>query len=382
MLKKWKILFILPLILLGFLVWLEVPKTSKEERVLATDQGASTLVKTDATTAANSNDGISDQDLVTLLLGEHELLKLVNGEAEGQESIRKMFSWLNDVPNEDASAAILTVLNTGEDAFAFGRFAPGKDGYLKAYPTFRTALLDQLEKIDPAQAVKYGKSVLETSENPDEWALSLRALSRYAESASDKAFLHSKVQALLHKDAWLEEPSFSYLHSFDAAVADGQAVTIARLGELLEASPNKPVGHAATISMDRFFQRHTSQSVAYVVDHPEFLTTVTGFRASLMARVDPLEPAQMNSAESYLRADAFSAEEKHTFFLAFPNFNTTFSYNLISESELPTRPEMRERSIAAQTQLSQWLEENRYPEFEEDINGAVSRLAKVWKLEL
>jgi hypothetical protein len=246
----------------------------------------------------------------------------------------------------------------------------------------RTALLDALERLDPAQAVVYGKSILESSENPDEWALSLRALSRHAASSSDQAFLQSKIQELLHKQDWLQDPTFSFLHAFDVAVAGGQSETIVRLGELLEASPNKAVGHAATISVDRLFQQHTSAGANYVVEHPEFLASASGFRATLMARVNPLDSSEMSSAEAYLSADGFSAEEKHTFFQTFPNFNTTFSYNLITESVIPTRSEMREQSLAAYTQLSTWLNENRYPEFEDDINGAIHRLVKAWKLEL
>jgi hypothetical protein len=323
----------------------------------------------------------SDQNLRLRLLGELELLKQVHGEPEGQRVIRNMFAWMEEIPSEDVTAAVVAVLNTGEDAFAFGRFSPDKDGFLKSYPTFRTALLDLLEQLDPVQAVEVGKVLLNTSENADEWALSLRTLARHAVSMDDRAFLQSKVQTLLHKDAWLDEPSFSYLHAFDAAVADGQSMTIERLGELMSAPPNRAVGHAAIISLDRFFQQHAFVSANYVVEHPEFLATATGFRASLMARVNPVEQAETATAEMYLAAEEFTVEEKRTFFESYPNFNSTYSYNLITGSLLLSRPEMKKRSLAALRQLESWLDEGSFPEFDGDINNAVNRLTRIWKLD-
>ena len=320
--------------------------------------------------------------IVTELNGSLELLKQAHGAAEGQEIISQMFDSLNEYTVGDASRAIVQVLNTKEDALAFGRFAPGPNGFLNACPSYRTALLDQLEKLDPVAALKMGKSILTESENADEWALSLRMVSRNARSTEDLEFLQGKVQELLHKEAWLDDPTFSFLHAFDATVDDGREITIQRLGELLDSKDDRAVAHAATVSLDRLFQNQTLAGVEFVNSHPEFLNEAKGFRASLMARIDPSDTQEVALAESYLGDSSFSNEEKRTFFQLFPNFNSTFSYNLIHESEIPTRSEMREASIAAVGQLSIWANENRYPEYQNDIYQAMDRLAKAWKLKL
>ncbi|MDA0348937.1 MAG: hypothetical protein O3C20_16210 [Verrucomicrobia bacterium] len=314
------------------------------------------------------------------LLGELETLKQVHGELEGQAVIKGLFTWLDNEPSEIAAKSVQAVLESGVDAFAFGRFSPGADGFLQSYPTFRTALLDRLEKLDPALAVEVGKAILNASEKVDEWAISLRTLSRHGASRTDEHFLNTKVQELLLRETWLEEPTFSFLHAFDAAVQAGQLASIERLGELMTEPPNRAVGHAATISVDRFFQQHAAVGANYLVEHPDFLNASSGFRATLIARVNPINSNEMAVAERYLDTQAFSEEEKRTFLQTFPNFNSTFSFNLITGSLLIPREVMRERSVAAYNQLSVWLNEDRYPEFKDEITNTVNRLARTWKL--
>ncbi|MCZ6672772.1 MAG: hypothetical protein O7C75_07525 [Verrucomicrobia bacterium] len=386
MLNKWTRIALIPsLVVAGFVLWLhlaDVPETQIANQTSVESNSRDSGLAAESLNRSSGGLFSAQQELVDRMFGELELLKLVHGEAEGQEAIQSMFTWLAQAPRSDASAAVTKVLASGEDAFAFGRFAPGADGFLKAYPTFRTALLDVLEMLDPAQAVEVSKAILNTSENPDEWALSLRIMSKHSESAQDEVFLQAKVQALLNKDEWLNEPSFAYLHAFDAAVQDGQFITIQRLGELVSDSPNRAVGHAATLSVDRFFQIHSDVGVSCVINQPGFLEDAAGFRATLMARVNPASPREMNAVQNYLQGNQFSDQEKRTFLETFPNFNSTYSYNLITGSLLLSRGEMRERSIAALSQLKGWLNENRYPEFEDEINNTASRLIKTWKLEL
>lgn len=387
MLSKRRTLTLLPAIILALVGWLWLRNDSEqshrrvaesietvEEKELSQPSFESGVKDANATTTVDQ--------IVTQLTGSLELLKRTHGAAQGQEIISKMFEALEEYSVGDASRAIVQVLNTREDALAFGRFAPGPDGFLNAYPSFRTALLDQLEKLDPVAALKMGKSILTESENADEWAVSLRMVSRNARSTEDLEFLRGKVQELLHKEAWLNDPTFSFLHAFDAAVDDGRGVTIQRLGELLDSMDDRAVAHAATVSLDRLFQNQTLAGVEYVTSHPEFLNEAKGFRASLVARIDPSNTQEVVLAESYLEDSSFSSEEKRTFFQLFPNFNSTFSYNLIHESQIPSRAEMREASVAAVGQLSLWVNENRYPEHQDDINQAIDRLAKAWKLEL
>ena len=339
------------------------------------------LTSLDTSRETSSGDLTALEDKLRFrLLGELDALKHVHGELEGQAVIKGMFTWLNKEPSAIASKSVQSILESGVDAFAFGRFSPGADGFLESYPTFRTALLDMLEQLDPALAVEVGKAILNTSENVDEWAISLRTLSRHVDSQSDQLFLNTKVQELLLRETWLEEPTFSFLHAFDAAVEGGQLISIERLGELMTEPPNRAVGHAATISIDRFFQQHAAVGASYLIEHPEFLNASSGFRATLIARVNPINNNEMAVAETYLDTQVFSKEEKRTFLETFPNFNSTFSFNLITGSLLIPREDMRERSVAAYNQLSVWLNEDRYPEFKDEITNTVNRLARTWKL--
>ena len=387
MLSKRRTLTLFPAVLLALVAWWWLRNGSDVNPVGTTGTNAGEEERSNQTDSMadvfQSSGSANDVDrVVTRLFGQLEFMKQVHGELEGQKLISEMFEWMNTVPPETASQAIVEVLDSGEDALAFGRFAPSKDGFLKAYPSFRTALLDQLERLDPAEMVRVGISILSSSENPDEWALSLRALSKHSTTASDRAFLQDKVDELLHKDAWLNDPSYSYLHAFDAVVAEGMNASLARLAELVESSPNKAVTHAATVSLDRLFQEHSAMGAAYVSSQPELLSDATGFRASLMARIDPSDTGAVASVEAYLSDASFSSAEKQTFFQLFPNFNTTFSYNLITESAVPSRTHMRKVSIAAVDQLSLWASEGQYSEFEDDIRLAMNRLASAWKLEL
>jgi len=380
-----KNLVLVPLMVLaGLLLWMFVRNSAERTSEVRSQTPSASQGPNDSGTSVQRPETAVAliSELKAKLLGEFELLKRVHGEAEAREVLQKMFEWLEGVPAGEAASAVAAVLQTGEDTFTFGRFSPGRDGFLRSYPTFRTALLDAIEKLDPVQAVTAGKEILNISENMDEWALSLRILARNIHSTEDRDFFRMKVQELLHKDAWLDQPNFSLLHAFDAAVDDGQLQSIERLGELVTTPPNRAVGHAAILSVDRIFQKYSSVGASYLIEHPEFLISSTGFRASLMARVNPMEAQEMMSVESYLASQSFSETEKRTFLLSFPNFNSTFSFNLITEPLLLSRSVMRERSVAVYNSMSAWLAENRYPEIENEIHSAVNRLTTNWKLEL
>lgn len=383
--NKWKTGLLWPVVFFaGVLVWVVISLTSDPDERRSPSASSSQGARVAPAESEMHSLGKSQKpgsDLSPRLLGDLELLRGVHGEKEGQAGVQRMLAWLEQAPVEDSTKAIVEVLRSGEDAFLFGRFSPGGDGFLSSYPTVRAALLDLLEKLNPDQAIVMSKEILDTSENPDEWALSLRTLTRHGTSVEDREFLQLKVQDLLHQQSWLEEPSFGFLHAFDAAVLSGRIQTLERLGELAGAPPNRAVGHAAILSVDRFFQTNSTAGVAFVSDHPEFLGNASGFRASLMARANPTDLRAMAATEAYLESPSFTEAEKRTFFEVFPNFNSTFSHNLIAQSRLLSRPEMRERGVAAFTRLSNWLSDHRYPEFEDEINSAVIRLAGTWKLD-
>jgi hypothetical protein len=367
-------------ILAGWLCWLLMPNPdSRMERVAST--GETDLKRAQVSDAESGMlSGAKNEKVSIELRMRQSLIRLkdAEGEIEGQRILKELVDWLKMQSSGAVGSAIEQVLAEGQDGFAFGRFAPGPDGFLISYPTFRTGLLDVLEHIDPEKAVAVGKSILSDSDNSDEWALSLRTLSKYAVSLEDRAFLSGKIEELLLKDEWLKDPVFSYLHAFDTAVANGEAVTIARLGELVENGPNKAVTHAATLSVDRFFQMHPVVAGQFMVSN--FLASEPGFRASLMARSDPGVDQGRDAVEAYLAGDIFAESEKRIFINSYPNFNTTYSYNLVTGSLLLPRTEMKRRSLEALGLLQEWLADGKYPQFKDEMNSAIQRLAKTWKV--
>jgi hypothetical protein len=138
MLKSWKIVALLVGLLVVLILLFKPEAETRDGLKTVSDtrdgpSGKELALKSKSPAATNH----SVSDVVGRLLGEMELIRNVHGEAEGQAAIQAMFSWLNELPGETATSAILSVLETGEDAFAFGRFAPGKDGYLQAHGTAR-----------------------------------------------------------------------------------------------------------------------------------------------------------------------------------------------------------------------------------------------------
>lgn len=379
----WKTgLAFLGVLLIGWLAWVQVSKPDSRLAEVAEPSDSYMLQQGSGSLGDGSAKdlGTAQTAIEVRLLSELDRLKSVNGESAGQVIIQGLFSWLRNQESLATVSAVESILSLGVDGFAFGRFSPGARGFLDTYPTFRTALLDILEELDPDRAVTVGKGILNTSASADEWAISLRTLSKHASAPEDKRFLENKVSELLEMHSWLEEPTFGYLHAFDAAVAGGHLAGIVRLGEIVANPPNRAISHAATISVDRFFQIHPSVGSGYLIRNPEFLKNEPGFRATLLARINPMDVDSINLVENYLENHSFGSSEKRTFISNFPNFNSTYSYNLITGSLLYSRSDMRERSIAAHVQMSKWLAEDTYPEFEDVIASRVNRLASDWKL--
>ena len=63
-------------------------------------------------------------------------------------------------------------------------------------------------------------------------------------------------------------------------------------------------------------------------------------------------------------------------------FNSTYSFNLVTESVILSRTEMRARSIASKDILAKWLAVNAYPDLNDKIEARLNWLANTWRLEL
>ncbi len=102
-------------------------------------------------------------------------LSSAEGKAQALERLRQAFA---AGPADQAVAGIRQYLDSKTDAGTGREFKLGDHGSLVEAPTFRTFLLDQLARIDPAAAAEYARTILTSSDSPDEWAMALRSLAR------------------------------------------------------------------------------------------------------------------------------------------------------------------------------------------------------------
>src|SRR5947209_3269362 len=104
--------------------------------------------------------------------------------------LRQSFS---TTPTNESVAAIRKFLDSKKDASLSQGFHVDGGGFLTEAPTLRTFLLDQLERLDPAAAAEYAKTILASKDSPDEWAVALRSLAHGDSSAEGRSLLVDKV---------------------------------------------------------------------------------------------------------------------------------------------------------------------------------------------
>ncbi len=140
-----------------------------------------------------------------------------DGESARQE-LEKLRALLAAMPPDKAAALIREFLDSKMDAPTHLGFTVGPGGLLEGAPTFRTFLLDELARIDRAAAADYSKTILQSKDSPDEWAVALRNLAWGDSSADGHQLLEEKTEEMLQDTSWQESPSTGFLEAFDTAV--------------------------------------------------------------------------------------------------------------------------------------------------------------------
>ncbi len=282
-------------------------------------------------------------------------------------------SWRTGSTNQN-SAAIRHFLDTKSDAATGQGFKIGAGGSLTEAPTLRTFLLDQLAALDPAAAAEYARTILETSNSPDEWAVALRNLARGDTSANARALLETKTGELLRNEAWQREPSVGYLEAFDTAVYLGGTSLMPALGDLVRKKDNQAVAHAAFLTLDRLTINQPASTLAELNQHPEWMQGREETRANYFARADVSDEKQRQLVETYLLDPARSPAELQAFAGVFPNANFMISHNLLTETVTPDGAALRRRDLASLDVVNQWLADPRFATVKQPLTRTQQRL--------
>ncbi len=301
----------------------------------------------------------------------------LRGQADRQ-SIRQRLAQLRKelegMPKDKALAAIRKFLDSKVDESTHLAFKLASNGTLDDAPTFRTFLLDELGRIDPAAAADYAKTILASMDSPDEWAVALRNLAWGDTSADGRSLLEQKTMQMLQYAPWQQNPSAGYLEAFDTAVYLGGTDFIPTLSSMVQSQDNSAVAHAAFLAMDRLVINNPTSVLQSLEAQPDLMDGRESTRADYFARANVSDPQQRQVLESYLLNPAISATELQTFAGIFPNANYMVSPNLLTTAATPNANNLASLDAQSLTVAQQWLTDPRFANLTPEVQTIVQRL--------
>ena len=249
--------------------------------------------------------------------------------------LRELRDAIRQAPEEEAAAAIVAFLKTGDDAPTGLPFVVGPDGMMEVVPSVRLALLDLLPSLDPVAALTVARELMDQRTSADEYALALRNMAWNDLDGDLRDELAGRFMELL-KSPWLDQPSAGFLEAFDIAVEVGGSPMFDRLvslaGEAI-ANPNISASRAAFMSLDRMVVRDHALLTTAFATNPGWMDFAPQQRASLMSRLDIAEPRQRDVFSRYLSATPHAAGELEYFAKIFPNGNYLHGHRLVTADD-------------------------------------------------
>ena len=175
---------------------------------------------------------------------EAMLVRLVRGPVTADQ-LAAFKAALLAAPPAETIAAIREFLATGRNARTGQEFAIASGGgTLAGAPTLRLLLLDVLgqaaRKLRSGDAAEVSRTILETKDSPDEWALALRNVA-WADPQS-RAYVASKLREMIAHEPWRAAPSDGLLEALDVAVWSRDATLVADLAAARDS--NQAMSHA------------------------------------------------------------------------------------------------------------------------------------------
>lgn len=295
-----------------------------------------------------------------LATGWQDLLDAALNEASPEEIARRLDSLrtlAHQLPPELAAASLIAFLRSGQDAPTGHEFIVGDEGVLDSSPTLRIAALDHLGQTDPRLSAAFALELFDLNPTSDEYALALRNLAWANPRGRHTPQLRSRFAALLAHPEWLAQPSTGLLEAFDlgvALLAVEEVAAVLRLTPRHGAPLDPALDRAAFIALDRIMLRSPQTFLARLDADPSFLDWAPLHRASLLARIDPRQPAQADTLRAYLLRLPPDSEELTTFAALFPNPHAFEGPRLVTAWESP-RLDLPSLDQAARSTLASWL---------------------------
>lgn len=265
-----------------------------------------------------------------------ELLNMLRSKAP-REDVRRALEELkasaHDADPTDASETLIGLLRSGEDAPTGLGFFVGTEGVMSETPTYRTALLDLLGQTDPVLSSEYAREVMDTTNSSDEFALALRNLAWANHDSVLDEELRTRLQQMLARPDWQQDPTKGYLEAFDVAVATKSAPEMFALIQAEGGSAESPASRAAFVALDRMMLADPGAVLGPLGADPSLLAGSPFHRASLVSRADVRDASQAQFLEHYLCDPSVSPREIDYFARIFPNGNRFSSNRLVTDQE-------------------------------------------------
>ncbi len=288
------------------------------------------------------------------------ILELWGGSVNKAEIARALQSWLGEGINFDTNIL----------------FRPGPEGGLRSWSSGRIFAMDALARLDPALAQEFGWSLLEQDASPEEWIMAMKTTAQFGgdEALADSRWM-DRLQQLYNQGVRGDQVDHAYLYGLDLLVYMDSGDSFERLADMSRRADIRGLAHGTRLAMARMVQNASAEYLQLIIDSPQTLDHDPEFRAFLFSNADMLENQTRQQIESYLDSTT-SADEFVRFTQNFPNFNRSFSYNLLTES---TAASMRKAAYADREALQMvegWLRSNRYPSQRENLEALRDRLAR------
>jgi hypothetical protein len=263
---------------------------------------------------------------------------------------------------------IALLLESGADAATGLDFKVGNHGQLAGWPTLRTFLLDVLATADPEMSPDIARRVLDRTDSADEFATGLRSLTRENMGRADDGELLERFGKLLGRTEWRQSRAFA--EAFDLARFVGTPEAARLLADWQGNSALK------TMAMGEFAAEHPAAMLKVLQDNATPLDAAT--HASLMARMDPADAAQLAAVDSYLRDPARTPEEAAAFLKTYPLRSATTGFRLYGKTPSPyTFDRIAAGDRMAEKQVVQWLADPALEKFKPGLTTSHQRL-KQW----
>lgn len=259
------------------------------------------------------------------------------------------------------------LLDTHADAPTGLAFQVGVHGSLEGWPTLRVFLLDVLAVSDPAAAAEIARMTLEKTSSADEYAVAMRSLTHPGPVRANDKELLDRFGVMLAHAGWETQPGFA--EAFDLPRAIG-SVDAARTLAAWQGN-----GTLRRMALEEFAADHPAAMVAALAS-AEGAALDGSIKADLMARIDPVDPAQLAAADAYLRNPELPAEEAAGFLKTFPLRSATTGDRLYGEAPAPyTHDGIAAGDRAALEQVNRWLADPEMQRYRADLEPLQARLA-------